>query len=395
MIPVNGMNSSSLLDFSRDEFHHYTNRNWVEIDLSIIRSNVETILCLIGPDRLLMPCVKCNAYGHGFVQAGLAAIQGGANRLCVAFVEEGIVLRRAGITVPIQVLFDPTPQNISEWQEFDLIASLSSISVIPALAANLTAPIKAHIHVDTGLGRVSLQPENVVEFYKILSAFDCFEIEGVFSHFSNSYQLAEGRNKEVTMNQLLRFKYALTTLKKNGFDIPLKHMANSGGILQYPESYFDMVRPGNLVYGYRPNYSPLPLKAALSWKTQIRSLVKALKEVGIGYNQAYIPATDTTIALIDIGFADGFPSGLSGSGNVLVHGVKAPIVGTMSMDQTMIDVGHISNLRLCEEVVLVGRQENIEISAVELGDNLSVNPSSISCGISRRTCITYKNASQL
>jgi alanine racemase len=240
-----------------------------------------------------------------------------------------------------------------------------------------------------------LQPEEVVDFYKGLSAFDCFEIEGVFSHFSNSYQLAKGRNREVTLNQLRRFKDALTTLKKNGFDIPLKHMANSGGVLQYPESYCDMVRPGNLIYGYRPNYSRLPLKAALSWKTQIRALVKAQKEVGIGYNQAFIPATDTTIALIDIGFADGFPPGLSGSGNVLVRGVKAPIVGTMSMDETMIDVGHIPNLRLCEEVVLIGSQESQEISADELGDNLSVNPSSISCGISRRTCIIYKNAIQL
>jgi alanine racemase len=297
--------------------------------------------------------------------------------------------------VPIQVLFEPTPQDVSEWQEFDLIASLSSISVIPALAANLTAPIKVHIHVDTGLGRVSLQPEKVGDFYKILSAFDCFKIEGVFSHFSNSYQPAKGRNKEVSMNQLHGFKGALTSLEKSGLDVPLKHMANSGGILQYPESYFDMVRPGNLIYGYRPNYSRIPLTAALSWKTQIRSLVKAPKEVGMGYNQAYVPATDTTIALIDIGFADGFPPGLSGSGHVLVRGVKAPIVGTMGMDQTMIDVGHIPDLSLCEEVVLVGRQENLEISAVELGDNLSVNPSSISCGISRRTSTIYKNAIQL
>lgn len=120
-------------------------------------------------------------------------------------------------------------------------------------------------------------------------------------------------------------------------------------------------------------------------------MVKAPKGVGVGYNQAYIPATDTTIALIDIGFADGFPAGLSGSGNVLVRDVKAPIVG-MSMDQTMIDVGQIPDLDLYEEVVLVGRQENREISAVELGDTLSVNPSSISCGIGPRTSIMYKNA---
>ena len=195
--------------------HQLAFRNWVEIDLSIIRSNVKTIRQLIGPYCLLMPCVKSNAYGHGLVQASLAAIQGGADRLCVAFVEEGIVLRRAGITVPIQVLFEPTPQNVARWQEFDFIASLSSISVIPALAANLTAPIEVHIHVDTGLGRVSLQPEKVWDFYKILSAFDCFKIEGVFSHFSNSYQPVRGRNKEVSMNQLHRFKGALTTLEKS------------------------------------------------------------------------------------------------------------------------------------------------------------------------------------
>ena len=157
MVPVNEMNSSPLLDSYRGEFHHHKYRNWVEIDLSIIRRNVEIIRRLIGPDRLLMPCVKGNAYGHGLVQAGLAAIQGGANRLCVAFVEEGIVLRRAGITVPIQVFFEPTPQDVSEWQEFDLIASLSSISIIPALASSLTEPIKVHIHVDTGLGFMLIQ----------------------------------------------------------------------------------------------------------------------------------------------------------------------------------------------------------------------------------------------
>ncbi|MBW1712841.1 MAG: alanine racemase [Deltaproteobacteria bacterium] len=364
---------------------------WVEIDLEAIRHNVRVLKELIGPGRLFMACVKGDGYGHGLVQAARAALEGGADRLSVAQVEEGINLRRAGIEAPVQVLIEPLAEQAAALFDYGLIPSLSSPEVAQELAARLPGRIKVHVEVDTGMGRVTLRPAEAPAFLDLLQDLGLFEIEGLMTHFSSAHKPQDPAHRAFTLAQLNSFEEAVRACQAQGRRIPLKHTAASGAVVYYPETYLDMVRPGTLIYGLRFGDFDLPLKPALSWKTRVWAVRQVAKGLGLGYEQAYAPQQDTTIAVLAAGYADGYPRTLSNLSHVLIRGQRAPVVGLIGMDQMMAEVDHIPGLGRGEEAVLIGQQGEAEVTASELASQLKTTPVILTVGIAGRVERVYLN----
>lgn len=366
-------------------------RVWAEVDLEAIRHNAHALKEAAGPSRLYMACVKGNGYGHGMVQVARAVLQGGADRLSVAQVEEGIELRKAGIKAPIQILIEPLPEHAKAIFENDLIPSLSSPKVAKEMALRLPGRIKVHVEVDTGMYRVPLKSERAPDFIHLLNSFSVYEVEGIFSHFSCSHYPDSPIHREFTLKQLAIFKEIVRACETNGHCFPLKHMASSGAVALYPEAYLDMIRPGYILYGFPIDWIKLSTKPALSWKTRVWSVLPVAKGVGVGYDQDYIPQKDTKIAILATGYADGYPRVLSNLSHVLIRGKKVPVVGLIGMDQMMADVGYIADVSRGDEVVLIGEQEGEQVTAVELANHLNTTAAVITCSIAHRVERSYLN----
>ena len=364
-------------------------KTWAEIDLHAIRHNARLLKNLAGPKRFFMACVKGNGYGHGMVPVAKAALEGGADRLSVASVEEGVELRQAGIQVPIQVLIEPDIDEARLLYRYNLIPSLSSIDVSKGIAEKLPGKIKVHIEIDTGMKRVPLEPHAVYGFLNLLDALGKFEVEGLFSHFTSSHISHNDVARRFTRNQLKVFCDVVEKIEAGGRSIAVKHMACSGAVALYPEAYLNMIRPGGLLYGFQFDWADLPLKPALSWKTRVKNVVQAQKGVGVGYDQAYVPKTDTTLAVLSAGYADGYFRMLSNRSHVIIRGKRVPVVGLVGMDQMMADVGSIDAVSKGDEVILIGEDHAKRILATELADLFETTPVIFTCAIANRVKRVY------
>jgi alanine racemase len=366
-------------------------RVWVEVDLEAIRQNARALKEAAGPGRLYMACVKGNGYGHGMVPVAKAALQGGADRLSVAQVEEGVELRRAGIQAPIQILIEPLPEQAGLIFENDLIPTLSSPAVAEEMASRLPGRIKVHVEVDTGMYRVPLKPEGVPDFIRLLKSLGVYKVEGIFSHFSSAHIPNDPGYREFSLRQLAVFKEVVRGCEMNGHGFRLKHMASSGAVALYPEAFLDMIRPGYLLYGFPADWIRLRTQPALSWKTRVWSVLPVARGVGVGYDQNYVAPKDTRIAILAAGYADGYTRVLSNLGHVVIGGKRAPLVGLIGMDQMMADVGDIAGVSRGDEAVLIGEQEGAQVTAVELANHLNTTAAFISCSIAQRVERIYLN----
>lgn len=356
-------------------------RSWLEIDLSALRHNIKLLKKLAGPGRLFMACVKSNAYGHGLVEVAKAAEAAGADRLAVAWVDEGLSLRRAGVNIPIQVLMEPPPDAAMEMARNKLIASLSDTGTAEKIAANLGRPLTVHVEVDTGMGRVPLQPEQTADYLARLQSMGKFVIEGLFSHFSSAGEPFNPRFDRFTREQLTDFNRLCAALEKRGLKIPLKHMAGSDAVANYPESYLDMIRPGAWIYGYKGKSIGLDLKPVLSWKSRVYRVTAAHANRAYGYEMSFQPSRESRIAHLTVGYGDGYPRSLSNCGEVLIQGRRAPIVGLVGMETMMIDAGDLPGELVGMEAVLIGRQGSEQIMAAELARKIGLFGAMITCGI--------------
>jgi alanine racemase len=340
-----------------------------------------------------MACVKGDGYGHGIVQVGRAALEGGADRLSVAHVEEGVALRQAGISAPIQVLIEPLAEQAALFFEHRLIASISTVEVVKELGERLPGRIKVHVEVDTGMGRVGLKPADVPAFCSLLEKTAVFELEGLFSHLPSCHY-RQPDDEEFTRGQIATFLEMVRTVEAGGRSIPLKHLASSGGVTFFPESYLDMVRPGYLVYGLLLDNPRPPLTPALSWKSRVLNVLPALKGQGLGYDRNFRPEQDTRVAIVGTGYADGYPRALSNNSHVLIRGQRAKVVGLVAMDMIMVEVGHFLDVRRGDEVVIIGRQGDQVITCRELSKTLGTTVAQVTCGISGRVKRVYLNQRQ-
>jgi alanine racemase len=351
---------------------------WAEIDLAAIAHNIRELRRITRPQAELMVAVKANGYGHGATAVARTALANGANQLGVARIEEGIELRRAGIDAPILV-FGYTPAHlVPEMIAHDLMASVFSLESARAMHAAVpgNATLVIHPKVDTGMGRLGLLPDaqrcrldgaaeglGAIDEVAGIANLDRLRLDGLWTHYASS----DEKDKTYTRMQLEAFNGFARQVEERGISIRCRHSANSGAIIDLPETHMDMVRAGISVYGLYPsqdvNQGRIDLQPAMTLKARIVHLKTVPAGTRISYGGTWQAPKDTAIATIPVGYGDGYSRGLSNRGEMLVNGQRAPIVGRVCMDLTMIDVGHIASVAIGDEVVLIGRQGEATISA--------------------------------
>jgi alanine racemase len=348
---------------------------WLEIDLSAIANNTRLIKTLVGSQTCVMVSLKADAYGHGALKVARTVLHNGASMLGVATVSEATPLRDAGIDAPILVYGYIPHWQMREAVRLDITATLYSSESAQALsraALALGKTVKVHVKVDTGMGRLGIRHEQfdeIVELVRDILTLPGLELEGIYTHFAS----ADTCDQTHVRLQLARFQHILSVLTTQGLRPPIVHAANSAATLSLPEARFDMVRPGTAIYGLDPSSEvrlPEGFRAALSFKTQV-SQVKWIPEGEcISYGCTYITERPTRIAVLPVGYADGFRRAPKNWGSVLIRGQEAPILGRVCMDQCMVDVTHIPETRMGDEVVLIGRQGNATLSAEQVAERL-------------------------
>ncbi len=360
---------------------------WAFIDTDAIEENTRVIGALVRPAEVCA-VVKANGYGHGADDVARAALSGGATRLGVAVVEEGVALRRAGIDAPILLLSQPSSAAMADVVKYRLTPTLYTERAVGVLAAaakrsSLTVPV--HVKIDTGMHRVGADPDFGVTLAAQIAATDNLELEGFYTHLAVSEELGRAGVTEAALD---RFEAAVEKLGAQGVSPRLLHAANSGGALGHPRSRYDMVRVGLALYGYAPGpdlVGRVPLTPALSLHARVTHIQGLAAGEGISYGLRYTTPRATVVATIPLGYADGVSRALSAAhATVLVGGKRCPIAGTITMDQLMIDCGPEASVALGDEVVLLGQQGDEVITADEWAERLGTISYEVLCGIGPR-----------
>ncbi|MBU4348762.1 alanine racemase [bacterium] len=346
---------------------------WVEINLDAIANNVKNIKKLIGEQKELMAVVKGNAYGHDILEISSVVLSNGAIRLAVARLEEGIFLRKTGITAPILVLGLTLKQQAELLVSYNITPTVSEYEMIEKLSESAFTKgkiVKVHLKVDTGMGRIGIFPNHVLNFIKKVKVLKNVEIEGIFTHFS----VADEKDKAYTEAQFKKFMEVLTILEKEGIKIPVKHVGNSAALLDSPHMWLDLVRPGISIYGLYPSrevQKTVKLIPAHSFKTRIVFLKELPAGECISYGRTYTTKKKrTVVASLPVGYADGYNRLLSNQGEALVRGKRVSVVGRVCMDQIMVDVTNLPQVKIGDEVVLWGRQGLEEITVEEIAEKI-------------------------
>jgi alanine racemase len=361
-----------------------------EISLGAISSNLDKVRLKVGK-RKILAVIKASAYGHGAVPVAKILISKGVDMFGVATVGEGIELRDAGITHPIVVLSGIAHDEIDELLNYSLTPVVYNLSIAKYISGESRKRNKitdVHIKVDTGMGRLGIIAEESINVIKEISELEGLRLEGIMTHFAD----ADLSDKEYARFQLKRFNDTIDGLKKFGINIPLVHAANSAAILTFEQSYFDMVRPGIMLYGYPPSdhIDNAGLIPALTLKTKILALKRVPAGTPISYGRTFVTKRDSVISMLPIGFADGYSRMLSNRGEVLVRGKRAPVVGRVCMDMTMADVTDIPDVDEGNEAVLIGKQGREHITADDVAKRTGTIPYEILCSISCRVQRVYK-----
>jgi alanine racemase len=367
----------------------------VVVDLEAVRHNVRRVIESTSPSKVMV-VVKANGYGHGAVRVAEAALAAGAHGLCVALVQEGIELRRAGIEAPILVLSEQPREQIGQLVAHGLIATAYSVDQIDALADEArrreVVGHEVHLKVDTGMNRVGARTDAAVELGgRVLARSPQLSLGGVFTHLA----CADDLSSPVTAEQIRRFDTVIDDLRAAGVDPGWLHIANSAGALGHPESRRDMVRVGIAAYGIAPDPSMNALCASLRPALSLVSKVSFVKRVSAGeaisYGHRHRFDRPTTVATVPIGYADGVPRRLSlVGGEVLIGGRRRPIVGVVTMDQLMVDMGD-DRCSVGDDVVLIGRQGDEVIEANDWGAKLGTIGYEVVCALSARLPRDYSN----
>jgi len=368
-------------------------RTVVEINLGAIKSNLSQIKKKIGPKvKILLP-VKADAYGHGIIEVSkFVEANGLVDMLGVASFDEAVLLRRAKIKSPILILglLSPHFKNFSKIIDYNLTLSLADSNYLQAInqmAFKKKKKVKVHLKIDTGMGRIGCQVEDALNLVQEIKRLKNIDLEGIFSHFP----VADQSEEKFTLNQIKKFQGVIKALEKQGIKIPLKHLANSAGIINFPKSWLDMVRPGLASYGYYPSWpkrSNYDLKPAMTLKSHLIFVKRVKAGVGLSYGLKYTPQRDSNIATIPIGYGDGYSRFLSNKGKVLIKGKIYPVVGRVTMDQILINLKDDS-YPLGEEVILFGSEK---ITAQTIAFWSKTIPYEVTCAISKRVPRVYSKS---
>lgn len=346
---------------------------WVEIDLEAIGHNVARVKEIVGPAVEVMAVLKADAYGHGAVRVAQTAVLHGATQIATATLSEAIAIRRAGLDVPILILGYTPPWQAAEIVEYGLRATVFSREVARHLARAAVLrgapPVPVHVKIDTGMARLGIRPDSAPDFLRELAEMPGITIEGIFTHFAT----ADDPDPGYALEQLGRFEALLAELTGAGWTFRYIHAANSAATLRLPESRFNLVRPGIVLYGLDPSPDvpcPPDFRPALTFKTRVAQTRRLAPGDTVSYGATWQAERESIIATLPVGYGDGFRRAPRTWESVLVRGAWAPIVGRVCMDMTMVDVTEIAGVKAGDEVILIGRQGDQELSAGEVARRL-------------------------
>lgn len=366
---------------------------WAEINLDNLAFNMREIRKIAKSENII-GVVKADAYGHGALDVAPVLLENGATGLAVAVVSEGIELRRGGIEAPIMVLGFTSPSLIEDLLKYDIeqtVFSLDYARELSRIACNKHKVAKIHIALDTGMGRIGFLPnEKSLQEVEEISKLPNIEIIGMFSHFST----ADEKDKDYTFYQLKQFNDFYEALKKRNVNIKMRHIANSAAVMELPETHFEAVRPGIILYGYYPSEevdrSRLKLKPVMELKTNIAHIKTVPSGQYISYGRKFQSSRESIIATLPVGYADGYTRLLFNKAKVIVNGKLAPVVGRICMDQCMIDITDIEGeVKVGDEVILIGEKDGVKVDADDIANMLGTISYEVICMITKRVPRVY------
>ncbi|HEY0459642.1 MAG TPA: alanine racemase [Pyrinomonadaceae bacterium] len=367
---------------------------WAEINLDNLAYNLRSVKKFVGQNLKYMAVVKADAYGHNSVECARRLEAEGIDWFGVALPEEGVELRDAKIKKPILCLggfWAGQEKLLLDNSLTPVVYQIDKAAILDQTAKMLGIIADIHIKIDTGMGRIGVRFDEVLEFAEKLKDFRHLRVEGLMTHFAAADNLSEN---DFTDLQINRFKESAAIFESKGFQPVFKDLANSPGAIVHEKSRADMVRLGGVLYGLGDDILPKEiekpeLKPVMSITTQIAHLKRVPKGETLGYSRTFKTQKDSLIATIPIGYQDGLPRFLSNNGRVLLNGHFAPVVGRISMDWTILDVTNIPNVKLEDEVVIIGEQNGFNITAEELAQKTNTISYEITCGINRRVLRKY------
>jgi alanine racemase len=379
---------------------------WAEIDLGAIAHNVRELRRLTRPQARVMAVVKANGYGHGALEVARTALASGAEWLGVARLAEGIHLRKNGLDAPILVFGPTLPADAGLLVDFDLRQSITSLDAARACSAAACAQgrrIKAHLKLDTGMGRLGLVPAalsgsslpdaagaGLIREATAIATLPGIEAEGVFTHFA----AADSADLSSAKRQLEIFCDVLERLRSAGLEFPVRHAANSAGVIALPDAHLDLVRPGIAVYGLNPSdaidLQGIDLRPAMTLKARLIQVKRVPAGFSVSYGMTHRTPQPTTIATVPAGYADGVNRALSNRGQMLVRGQRVPIVGRVCMDLTLLDVGAVQDVQVGDEALIFGSRGQAGIPADEVAHALGTINYEIVCAVSGRVPRLYR-----
>lgn len=379
-----------------DSFYRPT---WVEISLDALQHNLRAFRRLIPANIEIMAVVKADAYGHGAIEVAKEVMENGATYLAVAFLDEALELRRAGILAPILVLGYTSEQGLPLAIEYNITLNVYQLHILHALAAlsSEERPVKIHIKLDSGMGRLGLPNElEAISFIEEALATPHIQVEGLFTHYAS----ADETDKTYTMEQYERFDRVVQYFARKKLDFRYIHAGNSATAIDSPKLTYNMVRLGISMFGLYPSgevqQQRIVLEPVMSLKTGIVMLKELPQGSGISYGSIYHTKEESErIATLPVGYADGFSRMLTGKAQALIHGQKVAVVGAICMDQCMINVTDVKQVQLEDEVVLFGKQGEAVITVEELAAQLGTINYEVTCMISHRVPRVYLREGKL
>jgi alanine racemase len=362
------------------------------IHLDRFRRNLRAVRDRLGPKPGICVPVKADAYGHGAVRIARAAVDAGAAVLAVAAVNEGAELRAAGISAPILLLSIPAPEEFSEVVSLGLIPLVSDGECIRALAAAAEKEGKAltvHLKVDTGMGRVGCRPEEAAALAGLIARHRALTYGGTATHLSVA-DSAETEDAAYTQGQIARFREAVEAVRRAGVDPGIVHAANSAAVAFHREAWFDLVRPGILLYGYGPGADLPGVSPVMELQTRIVFMKRVKQGESVSYGRTWTASRETVIGTLPVGYGDGLRRSLSGNFSVTIDGKPYPLVGRICMDQCLVDLGPDPVCRRWDRVVVFGPGA---LTAEDIAQRLNTISYEILCGIAKRVPRIYEDSS--
>jgi alanine racemase len=365
---------------------------WAEIDLDKLAHNMREIR-RVAKSEIIIAVVKADAYGHGAIDVAPVLLENGANRLAVAIISEAVELRRSGIECPIMILGFTPPNLIDNILNYDIeqaVYSFEFAKELSKMAQKENKTARVHIVLDTGMGRIGYLPcdESAQEIYNIYNLPNII-IEGMFCHFSSSDEY----DKTYTYEQVKKYNEFYEKLKEKKVNINMRHMANSAAIIDLPETHYEAVRPGIIIYGYYPSYEVkkenIDLKPVMTLKTNVVHIKTLPPGEYVSYGRKFKTQKESVIATLPVGYADGYTRLLFQKGKVILKGTFAPVIGSICMDQCMIDVSEIPGVKVGDEVILMGEDENNKFTADTIADIIGTINYEVVCSITKRVPRVY------